>query len=74
MEKLITLSIQQAPDGIYVATSNDIKGLLVQGKTICETIDIAKRVAQKILSSQLDLARNLVNVRSSFEYPLVINT
>ena len=55
MEKIINLHIEKLPEGYYLATTEDIQGLVVQGKTITETLEIARDVAQKLLESQSDL-------------------
>ena len=54
MEKIINLHIEKLPEGYYLATTEDIQGLVVQGKTITETLEIARDVAQKLLESQAD--------------------
>ncbi|MEM9273966.1 MAG: DUF1902 domain-containing protein [Cyanobacteria bacterium P01_F01_bin.143] len=55
MEKIINLHIEKLPEGYYLATTEDIQGLVVQGKTITETLEIARDVAQKLLESQADI-------------------
>ena len=52
MERKINLQIEKLPEGIYLATSKDIQGLVAQGRTVNETIDIAKDVAKKLLEAQ----------------------
>ena len=32
MEKLIQLHIEKLPEGVYLATSDDLQGLVAQGK------------------------------------------
>lgn len=49
MAYIINLNIEKLPEGYYLATSSDIQRLVAQGRTINETIDIAKDVAIKIL-------------------------
>lgn len=70
MEKIINLHIEKLPEGYYLATTEDIQGLVVQGKTITETLEIARDVAQKLLESQTDTI--LSPVAESFDYPLVV--
>ena len=41
MERIVNLHIEKLPEGIYLATSDAIQGLVAQGRTIQETIDIA---------------------------------
>ncbi len=52
MERLIRLHIERLPEGVYLATSDDVQGLVAQGPTIAETIDIARDVARKLLELQ----------------------
>ncbi len=52
MEKLIKLHIEKLPEGFYLATSESIQGLVAQGRTIAERIEIARYVAKKLLEAQ----------------------
>jgi hypothetical protein len=58
-----------------LATSDDIQGLLAQGRTVQETIEIARNVAKA--STELregdDIAAMFVPTADSFDYPLVVN-
>ncbi|MUG92690.1 DUF1902 domain-containing protein [Scytonema sp. UIC 10036] len=52
MEKIINLQIEKLPEGVYLATSDDLQGLVAQGRTVAETLDIARDVARKLLEAQ----------------------
>ncbi len=52
MEKIIRVKIEKLPEGLYLATSDDIQGLIAQGRTITETLEIARDVAKKLLELQ----------------------
>lgn len=52
MERVINLHIEKLPEGVYLATSDSIQGLIAQGRTIAETIEIARDVAKKLIESQ----------------------
>ena len=52
MERIVNLHIEKLPEGMYLATSDAIQGLVAQGRTIQETIDIARDVAKKILETK----------------------
>ncbi|MDO9141592.1 MAG: type II toxin-antitoxin system HicB family antitoxin, partial [Methylobacter sp.] len=54
MEQIINLHIERLPEGVYLATSDDISGLIAQGRTITETLEIARDVARKLLEAQAD--------------------
>ena len=50
-EYLISIKIEELKEGGYLATSNDIQGLIAQGRTIAETMEIAQDVARKLIES-----------------------
>jgi predicted RNase H-like HicB family nuclease len=52
MERIVTLHIEKLPEGVYLATSDDVQGLVAQGRTIQETIEIARDVAKKLIEIQ----------------------
>jgi len=52
MEKIINLRLEQLPEGVYLATSEEVPGLVAQGRTVAETIEIARDVAKKLLEAQ----------------------
>jgi len=54
MEKIINIKVEKLPEGYYLATSDDVQGLVAQGRTIAETLEIAKDVAKKLLELQGD--------------------
>lgn len=76
MEQIANLHIEKLPEGFYLATSDDIPGLVAQGRTVTETIEIARDVAKKLLEAQAERNQevNLTNVGDEFDYPLVIGS
>ena len=72
MEKIVNLHIVKLPEGYYLATSDDVQGLIVQGRTISETIEIAKDVAKKLIEAQEEKIPELVTFSDSFDYQLAI--
>ena len=74
MEGTIKIQIEKLPEGVYLATSNQIQGLIAQGRTISETIEIARDLAKKLLESQSAKGQSdiLDNLGDKFDYPLVI--
>ncbi len=72
MERIVNLHIEKLPEGYYLATSDSLQGLIAQGRTIAETIEIAKDVAKKLVETQEDQISKLNPLQDSFEYPLVI--
>src|SRR6185436_4480190 len=53
-ESLISLEIKTLAEGGYLATSSDLPGLVAQGRTIAECLEIAQDVARKLVESYLD--------------------
>ena len=53
-EYLIPISIESLEDGQYLATSSVLQGLIAQGRTIAETMEIAEDVARKIIESYIE--------------------
>ena len=47
-----TNSYWDLPEGYYLATSDDVQGLIAQGRTITETLEIARDVVKKLIESQ----------------------
>ena len=71
MEHIINLHIEKLPENVYVATSADVPGLVVQGRTIEETIEYAHDVARKILEAQTQ--RNQPITLTEATYPMEHN-
>ncbi|MFO7684317.1 MAG: type II toxin-antitoxin system HicB family antitoxin [Chloroflexota bacterium] len=74
MEKLANIHIEKLPEGVYLATSDDIPGLVAQGRTITETLEIARDVAKKLIEAQneRDNPIRLSSIQDSFDYPLIL--
>ncbi len=74
MERVATLHIEKLPEGVYLATSDDIPGLVAQGRTIAETLEIARDVARKLLEARAEREGEvaLASVEDSFDYPLIL--
>ena len=50
-EIIFSVHIEKLPEGYYLATSEDLPGLVAQGRTINETLEIARDVARKLIES-----------------------
>ncbi|MBO3708222.1 MAG: type II toxin-antitoxin system HicB family antitoxin [Candidatus Accumulibacter sp.] len=75
MEHIIQLHIEKLPEGVYLATSDDVQGLVAQGRTIQETIEIARDVAKRLIEAQSDEnTPPLPPACEAFDYPLVVAT
>ncbi|MDR2562113.1 MAG: hypothetical protein LBC63_10140 [Holophagales bacterium] len=73
MEKIIAVRVEQLPEGCYLATSDAIQGLVAQGRTIEETLQIARDIAKKLLEAQDSLLPQLPEADSCTEYPLIVS-
>lgn len=75
MERIVTLHIERLPEGVFLATSDSLPGLVAQGRTLTETLEIARDVARKLLEAHAERSNDLSGlepVREAFDYPLVI--
>lgn len=52
MEVAIKIQIEHLPEGVYLATSDDFPGLVAQGRTVAETLEIARDVAKKLIEAR----------------------
>jgi predicted RNase H-like HicB family nuclease len=73
MERIVNLQIEKLPEGVYLATSDNLQGLVVQGSSITETVEIARDVAKKLIEAQEQQIVNLAMLSNSFNYPLVVS-
>ena len=73
MEQIINIHVERQPEGVYLATSEDVPGLVAQGRTVTETMEIARDVARKILEAQAERRENptLPVIGDSFDCALV---
>ncbi|MGB7916319.1 MAG: hypothetical protein WCF79_13665 [Rhodomicrobium sp.] len=52
MEHVGNLHIEKLPDGVYLATSDDVQSLVAQGWTVKETIEIARDIVGILIEAQ----------------------
>jgi predicted RNase H-like HicB family nuclease len=52
MEVAIAVRIEKLPEGVYLATSDEIQGLVGEGRTVAEALEIARDVARKLIESR----------------------
>ena len=75
MERLIDIKIKKLPEGCYLATSDDIQELVAQGRTIWETLEIARDVAHRLIEARNERkshGKKLPPINKQFHYPLVL--
>jgi predicted RNase H-like HicB family nuclease len=76
MEKLLNIHIEKLPEGYYLATSDELPGLVAQGRTVIETLEIARDVARKIIEAKSEREQANINLKSlqeEFDYALIVN-
>ena len=54
MKHIVNLRVEKLPEGAYLATSDDMPGLVAQGCTIAETIEIARDIARGLVEAQAE--------------------
>lgn len=52
MERMVHLHIKRLPEGPFLATSEELPGLVAQGRTVAETLEIARDVAKELLAAR----------------------
>lgn len=50
-EVLLAIHVEELPEGGFLATSDEMPGLVAQGRTVAETLEIAQDVARKLIES-----------------------
>jgi len=75
MEKIINIHVEKLPEGLYLATSEDIPGLVAQGRTAIESLEIARDVARKLMEARAERSGDLKlsAISNSFDYPLIVS-
>jgi len=70
--RLLTGGNQQA----LVAWGADVAGLVAQGRTVAETLEIARDVARKLLEARAerDDSARLESIGDTFDYPLIVGS
>ena len=76
VEQIINLHIEKLPEGVYLATTDDCPGLVAQGRTVAETVEIARDVAKKLIEARAERSQpqSLEPVGDTLEYPLIVGT
>ena len=73
-EQIINLQVELLPEGVYLATSEAIPGLVAQGRTVMETLEIARDVARRLLEARAERGEPVaaMPISERFEMPLVV--
>ena len=74
MELAIQVHVERLPEGLYLATSEELAGLVAQGRTVAETLEIARDVAKKLVEARTehDEAVRIPVVRDQQDYTIIV--
>ena len=73
MELAIQIQVEQLPEGVFLATSDELPGLVAQGRTVAEALEIARDVAKLIEARrERDEAPNLPTTGERRDYTIVV--
>jgi len=75
MERIINIHVEKLPEGVYLATSEEVPGLVAQGRTATEALEIARDVARKLIEARSVRSGDieLLTIGDSFDYPLIVS-
>ena len=52
MEVAVQIHVELLPEGVFLATSEQLPGLVAQGRTVAETLEIARDVARRLIEAR----------------------
>ena len=58
MERIVNIKIEKLSEGYHLVTSDNVQGLVAQGRAISETIEIARDVAKKLIEARKNGYKN----------------
>ena len=61
IECCVMLQVVRLPEGGDLATSEAIQGLVAQGRTVAETLDIARDVGRRLLEAQQETTHSFTD-------------
>ena len=74
MELAIRIQVEELPEGVYLATSDEMPGLVAQGRTGAEALDIARDVARKLIEARREREGDIPfpNASGRCDYTIVV--
>ena len=74
MELVINIHVEHLPEGVYLATSDELPGLVAQGRTVAEALEIARDVARRLIESRRERegTPKLPKAAENGEYQIVV--
>ena len=74
MELAIQIQVEELPEDLYLAASDELPGLVAQGRTVAEALEIARDVARKLIEArrERDGVPNLPTTSGRRDYTIVV--
>jgi len=74
MELAIQIRVEELPEGVFLATPDELNGLVAQGRTVAEALDIARDVARRLIEArrERDDLPNLPTTTERRDYTIVV--
>ncbi len=74
MEVAVRVQIEHLPEGLFLATSEELPGLVAQGRTVAEALEIARDVAKKLIEARREREGmpDLASATEQFAYTIVV--
>ena len=74
MELAIRIHLDELPEGLYLATSEELPGLVAQGRTVAETLEIARDVARRLIEARREREGSLTlpTIADRHDYTIVV--
>ncbi|MBV8550070.1 MAG: type II toxin-antitoxin system HicB family antitoxin [Acidobacteriaceae bacterium] len=74
MELAIRIQVEELPEGLYLASSDELPGLVAQGRTVAETLEIARDVARKLIEARREREDTLAlpTTNERHDYTIVV--
>ncbi len=74
MELAIGIQVEELSEGVFLATSNELPGLVAQCSTVAEALEIARDVARKLIEARRERGgiQDLFTTSSQRDYTIVV--
>jgi predicted RNase H-like HicB family nuclease len=74
VELAIRIHVEELPEGLFLATSDELPGLVAQGRTVAEALEIARDVARKLIEARRERGSvpSLPTTTDRSEYTIVV--
>ena len=52
MERIINLQVEKQPEGVWLATSTDVQGLVVEAENLTDLVNWSQEIARDLIALQ----------------------